>query len=131
MSYELTITDRIWNRAAMAEGGREPRSGDRSLSAMLLIHSLIMNGGVEHAIECLSEVELEAGLQGYEFFNLDHLAAMIRKAGHEMSDTQLQQSDREYFETGDDSVLEGQFIKRFTEQPELFAPVTSEADETG
>lgn len=50
----LSDSDRIWNRAALENGGREPRAGDRSLAALLAFHGLAMNGGVSHATHVVS-----------------------------------------------------------------------------
>jgi hypothetical protein len=58
--HELSTADRVWNRAALDAGGSPPREGDRALAALLLAHGMIMNGGVDHAVEALSAEELAA-----------------------------------------------------------------------
>ena len=63
----MNDADRVWNRAAMEEGCVSPRAGDRALSALLLVHGMVMNGGVHHALESVDPAELAAGADGYAF----------------------------------------------------------------
>lgn len=77
--YELTETDLIWNRACEG-GGSNPRRGDRALAALIRAHGLAMNGGVLHAVECLSKPELLDAESGYRFFGFGSVADLIRRA---------------------------------------------------
>jgi hypothetical protein len=86
--YQLIDADRIWNRAC----GDDPlRSlpGDRALRDMLRAHGLTMNGGVLHAVECLTAEELTDAEAGYRYFGLGEVAFLLSRA-------------RKLFETGDD-----------------------------
>lgn len=77
--YQLTQADMIWNRAC----GKDPvRSfpGDRALTDMLSAHSLVMNGGVLHAIECLTASEMTDAEAGYFFYGFDAVAPLLRRA---------------------------------------------------
>jgi hypothetical protein len=77
--HHLTQADMIWNRAC----GRDPvRSfpGDRALADMLRAHGLIMNGGVLHAIECLTASELCDAEAGYCFYGLDAVTSLLSRA---------------------------------------------------
>ena len=56
---ELSMANRVWNRACELVGRPGPQSGDTELSAMLLAHNITMNGGVLHCVEALSAEELE------------------------------------------------------------------------
>jgi hypothetical protein len=47
---------------------------------MLAVHSLAMNGGILHAIECLSPSELSDAESGYRFFALDSAADLLSRA---------------------------------------------------
>jgi hypothetical protein len=44
---------------------------------MLLAHGLVMNGGVEHAVECLTPEEFAATKEGYRYFELPDVAALL------------------------------------------------------
>ena len=125
---ELTEADMIWNRAC----GEDPlRSlpGDRALADLLRAHGLAMNGGVLHAVECLTASELADAESGYRFYGLDGVASFLSHA-------------RKIFETGDDlgsheQELDGQyaamipsdsslverFEKRLKSSPSDFAPL--------
>ena len=48
----MTSADRVWNRAALEGGGASPGPGDRALASLLLVHGLVINGGVHHATLC-------------------------------------------------------------------------------
>ncbi|MEI8019379.1 MAG: hypothetical protein WCH39_14335 [Schlesneria sp.] len=77
--YQLTQADMIWNRAC----GEDPlRSlpGDRALADMLRAHNLIMNGGVLHAIECLTASELSDAEAGYSYYGFDGVTALLTLA---------------------------------------------------
>jgi len=77
--YQLTQADMIWNRAC----GEDPvRSlpGDRALADMLKAHNLIMNGGVLHAIECLTASELSDAEAGYTYFGLEAITSLLSHA---------------------------------------------------
>ena len=59
---KMTSADRVWNRAALEAGGDSPGLGDRALASLLLVHGLVMNGGVHRAIECVEPAELVAAV---------------------------------------------------------------------
>ena len=75
----LDDADVIWNRAcdpfAQLSG-----TGDRALQAVLLVHGMVMNGGVEHAVESLSADELRAGTSGFEYLGLGDVGDVLREA---------------------------------------------------
>ena len=123
MSYELTEADRIWNRACLGDADNL-RIGDRALAAMLYIHGYVMNGGVEHVVECASVTQLAAGIEGYRYFGLDNLASLITKA--QGTDEILGETiDAEYFRLGCDSILERHFKKVYADHPADFEPLDS------
>src|SRR5262249_40402009 len=77
--HELTQAEMIWNRAC----GEDPlRSlhGDRALADMLRAHGLVMNGGVLHAVDCLTASELSDAEAGYRFYGLDAVATVLFRA---------------------------------------------------
>src|SRR5260370_407399 len=95
---ELTEADMIWNRAC---GEDPPRSlrGDRALADLLRAHGLVMNGGVLHAVECLTAAELCSAEAGYRFYGLDGVASFVSRA-------------RTIFETGDGLAIHEQKLDR-------------------
>jgi len=75
----MTITgaDQVWNRACADQGSLQPCRGDRALSDMLRAHGLVMNGGVHHALVCLSPDELASAVAGFEYFDLPEVASFL------------------------------------------------------
>ena len=71
--------DLIWNRACEG-GGPNPCNGDRALAAILKAHGLAMNGGVLHAVQCLSASELAEAESGYCFFGFSAVADLLSRA---------------------------------------------------
>jgi hypothetical protein len=84
--------DAIWNRACLERGGIAPCEGDIALAAALLVHGLVMNGGVLHALGCLSEGEVLAACAGFRYFGFEAVATLLAdarsrlNAGHEDND---------------------------------------------
>ena len=76
---ELSFTNKIWNRACYG-GGVSPRVGDKALAALLLFHGPAMNGGVLHAVECLSKEQLTEAKDGYTFYGFEVIADLISHA---------------------------------------------------
>ena len=126
--HELTVADEVWNRACEG-GGVSPRAGDRALAALLLFHGPAMNGGVLHAVECLSPDQLTAVLAGYIHFGFESVAALIGEAKKAI---QLEQNldtleavfDKQYWaQMPDDGVLVKGFESQLRENPQEFSPL--------
>ena len=64
----------------MDAGGDSPGPGDRALASLLLLHSLAMNGGIHHAMECVTQDELSAAIDGFSYFGLEDMAQWLRGA---------------------------------------------------
>ena len=77
--HKLNSVDKIWNRACYG-GGESPCAGDKALAALLLFHGLAMNGGVLHAVECLSVRQLTEAKDGYTYFGFKPVADLIFSA---------------------------------------------------
>ena len=78
----------MWNRATEAwnpETWEGLQDGDRALAALLLVHGLVQNGGVLHAVEALKPVEIRRGSEGYRYFGLDGVADLMDGAFAQMS----------------------------------------------
>src|SRR5438094_245227 len=125
---ELTDADMIWNRACGGDALRSLR-GDRALADLLRVHGLAMNGGVLHAIECLTASELSDAEAGYRFYGLDGVASMLLRArtifemGVDLG-THEQQLDRQYAAMiPSDSSLVERFEKRLKSHPSEYAPL--------
>ena len=124
--HELTKADLIWNRAC---GDNQVRSlaGDRALADLLRAHGLAMNGGVLHAVECLTASELSAAEAGYRFYGLDTVASLLSRArtivkkGEDL-EAYERKLDREYADLiPSDSSLVERFEKHLALNPAEYA----------
>lgn len=127
--YELTTANKIWNRACEG-GGDSPCAGDRALAALLLFHGPAMNGGVLHAVECLSSPELAAAQAGYRYFGYEAIANLIRfteEAIRVLQDLEALEgsADQQYWAlVPDDAVLVEGFERHQKAFPFEYSPVT-------
>jgi hypothetical protein len=123
--YELTDADMIWNRAC----GDDPLRalpGDRALVDLLYAHGLVMNGGVLHAVECMTVEEQLDAEAGYRYYGLDDVASLLSRA-REIFDaadalgSHEQQLVGEYAQlVPSDSSLVGRFESRLKSKPHDF-----------
>ena len=126
--YELTEADMIWNRACGDDPLRD-MAGDCALADVLYAHGLAMNGGVLHAVECMTAEELSDAEAGYRFFGFDGVASLLSGARQvfEVGDvlgSHEQQWDGEYARLiPSDSSLVDRFEERFKSSPSDFAPL--------
>jgi hypothetical protein len=125
---ELTEADMIWNRAC-GEYPLRALPGDRALADLLYAHGLAMNGGLLHAVECMTAEELSDGEAGYRFFKLDGVASLLSRARRifEAEDdlgSHEQKLDGEYAHMiPSDSSLVDRFEERLKSSPSDFAPL--------
>jgi hypothetical protein len=124
----MTEADMIWNRAC-GEDPLRALPGDRALADLLYAHGLAMNGGVLHAVECMTVEEQSDAEAGYQYYGLAEIASLLSRArvifeagddleGHE------QQLDGNYTRTvPSDSSLVERFEKGLKTSPSDFAPV--------
>jgi hypothetical protein len=125
---ELTEADMTWNRAC-GEDPLRTLPGDRALADLLGAHGLAMNGGVLHAVECMTPEELADAQAGYRFFGFDDIDSLLSRArrifeaGNDLGRHEGQ-LDREYADVipSDDSIAE-RFEKRLKSSPSDFAPL--------
>jgi hypothetical protein len=126
--YEMTQADRIWNRAC----GNDPLRtlpGDRALADLLRAHNLAMNGGVLHAVECLSASELSDAESGYRFYGLDAAASLLLRAKTNLdTDEDLEfyegRLDGEYANIiPNDTSLNRAFERHFQDNPSDYSPL--------
>jgi hypothetical protein len=125
----VTVADQIWNRAASERGGTAPRSGDRALASLLLVHGLVMNGGVHHALESAGPAELAAAAEGFEFFAFYDVAALFHGAADDpvlskwTDETEVTANLRYENLIPSDSYLNARFEEVLAERPAEFAPL--------
>ena len=119
----LSETDQIWNRAAMDNGGSSPSQGDRALSALLLLHGMVMNGGVEHATESLSPDEFTAGIEGFRYFGFTEVSKLLGSAVT-ADETEFDQLDQQYWNhIPSDSTIVHAFESQLHSSPQSFSPL--------
>lgn len=126
--YELTNRDKIWNRACEG-GGNSPRVGDTALASTLLLHSVAMNGGLLHAIECLTSEQLAAAKAGYIYFGFDVIAVLIASAeraikeGGDLENLEATLDQQYWVVIPDDGVLAKSFEHHQSHHPFEYSPI--------
>ena len=124
----MTAAALVWNRA-LNRKVQHLFSGDRALAALHKAHGCTMNGGVLHAVECLSALELADAESGYRFFGLSGVANLFtraREAWKAQQDLELfeLESWREYRDLiPSDSALFERFEAAYKNKPSDFAPL--------
>jgi len=125
---KLTEADKIWNRAC-GEDPLRALPGDRALTDLRQAHGLTMNGGVLHAVECLTAENLSAAEAGFRFYGFDRVATLLSRArvvfeaAEDLESHELQ-LDKEYAAMiPSDSSLVERFEKRLKSNPSDFAPL--------
>jgi hypothetical protein len=126
--YKLKEADMIWNRAC-GEDRLRTHPGDRALADLLRAHNLAMNGGVLHAVECLTCSELSDAESGYRFYGLDAAASLLSRAralldANEELESHESQLDGEYADIiPDDTWLVERFKEHLKVNPSKYAPL--------
>jgi hypothetical protein len=96
---------------------------------MLRAHNLTMNGGVLHAVECLTSGELADAQAGYCFYGLGEAALLLTQArslfetGDDLEDHEFLLDSRYAALIPDDSFLSELFEARLRSNPSEFAPL--------
>jgi hypothetical protein len=86
----------IWNRAALAGGGPAPGPGDTALAAALRLHNMIMNGGLDHALDVLTPEDFAAAASGFRYLRLSDAAELVEQAQDTAGDDQLEELNARY-----------------------------------
>jgi hypothetical protein len=130
MTYELTVADKVWNRSCAGELLFDLGPGDRALSAMILVSSLLNNGGVHHAYENLEPNEWAVSIEGYRYFGFNEIADWFEGAAsdpllREWTEETEEAANRRYDELmpGDKEMVK-RFELMFLEHPDRFAPLS-------
>lgn len=120
---KLSRQNLIWNRATLESDGLARCAGDTALAGLLLAHGLIMNGGVEHALECMSQSQLLAALGGYRYFGLERAAHALEMAA-QTSGADSNDLDEPYWRAvPDDAAIVAAFTAKLLSNPAAFAPL--------
>lgn len=116
----------IWNRAATAGGGPNPRRGDTALSAALRLHTMVMSGGLDHALDVLTGEELTSAADGFRYLRLGDVAELVEHALDATGDDDLLEEldDRYSALIPRDHVIGDQFEALLRQRPDDFAPAS-------
>ena len=124
---KLSKQDQIWNRAALEAGGRSPAEGDLALANLLMAHGLVMNGGVEHAIDCMSSDELSDSIAGFKYFGFFAAADLLSLPLSNMVDSEESLNSAYWQAVPDDSALAHAFHLKLLATPNGFSAIVSES----
>lgn len=117
----------IWNRAAMENGGANPRPGDVALASVLRLHGMVMSGGLDHACEVLGPDTVAAAVSGFRYLGADDVADLVEGVDALLSsdvEDEIEQANRRYDQLiPTDSRLSDLAMARMRETPGDFAPV--------
>ena len=124
---KLSKQDQIWNRAALEAGGSSPAEGDIALANLLMAHGLVMNGGVEHAIECMSRDELADSIAGFKYFGFLAAANALSQPPSNMEDSEELLNSTYWQAVPDDSALVLAFHVKLLATPDAFSAIVPES----
>lgn len=120
----VSVATEIWNRACGVGGPNPaPRAGDIALAAMIGAHSLIMNGGVEHALGVLSAGEVAAACLAYRRYGFEETARLLEE-GHSgpVDEERSLALDHAYYASGaDDAALSAAFERDLQTAPDDYS----------
>lgn len=119
---KLSRQDQIWNRACLESGGSSPAAGDRALASLLRAHGFAMNGGVIHALECLSHSEIAAAIAGFNFFGLIDAANVFEQPLDDSRETEERLNLMYLAAVPNDDALVYAFRTKLVSSPGAFAP---------
>ena len=124
---KLSRQSEIWNRACLESGGSSPADGDKALASLLLAHGFAINGGVVHALECLSQSELAAAVAGFNYFGLAGAAHVFQQLPDDTVETEERLNRLYWAAVPNDETLAHAFRVKLLASPEAFAPTESDA----
>jgi len=124
----MTIDPRttIWNRAAMSAGGATPGFGDQALSAVVRFHGMLMNGGIDHALDVLTDPDIQAAAEGFHYLGADNVRNLLLHAHRQTAtdDDFEDQFDDAYTQLiPSDERLADLFHDQLAAAPQDFAPI--------
>jgi hypothetical protein len=121
------VTTHIWNRACDPDADSDSlRARDRALRDVVALHSLVMNGGLAHALEVLGATSVTRAADGFMYFGRSDVARLLADSASLM-DGQIQRLDgleSKYNAVVDDTTLDEAFRGQLSRCPADFAPIT-------
>lgn len=117
----LRLPDAIWNRACSLSASPALLHGDLALSAVILAHSLVMNGGFKHALESMEDAKTVAAIAGFRYFKLP-AAANLFEEGLRNPPADDVAADRIYWSQVSEDAIIRAFRIKLLKSPEAFAP---------
>ncbi|MFI1988951.1 hypothetical protein [Actinoplanes sp. NPDC020271] len=118
----MNVIDAVWKRACAHQGGGP---GDRHLSALLLVHGTMLNGGAAAAAVGFEPDDLDAAVEACEYFGLNGLAGVFRElplaADSEWDERRLDMAFQDMDPEG--IMIPAAFEDRYDATPEDFDPV--------
>lgn len=122
---DISRQDAIWNRASLDSGGPCPRAGDRALASLLLAHGLIMNGGLVHALDSLTQSEIASAIAGFEYFVFTAASAALKQLHDDSDDVEERLSRMYWAVVPNDETLDHALRQKLLASPDEFAPLES------
>ncbi|WP_221321926.1 hypothetical protein [Actinoplanes sp. L3-i22] len=118
----MNVIDAVWKRACAHQGGGV---GDRHLSALLLVHGTMLNGGAAAAVVGFEPEDLRAAVEASEYFGLNGLANVFRDLpGAAVSEYDERRLDLAFQDMDPEGLmLPAAFEDRYHATPEDFDPV--------
>ncbi len=86
-----------------------------------------MNGGVVHALECLSQPEVAAAVAGFNYFGLVEAARVFQQLPDGTEETEERLNQLYWAAVSNDETLAHAFRVKLLASPEEFAPTDSGA----
>ena len=80
-----------------------------------------MNGGVVHALECLSELEVSAAVAGFNYFGLAEAANVFQQQPDDTEGTEARLNQMYWAAVPSDATLAHAFRIKLLASPEAFA----------
>ncbi|GIE86136.1 DMP19 family protein [Actinoplanes regularis] len=118
----MNVIDAVWKRACGHQGGGV---GDRHLSALLLVHGAMLNGGAGTAVVGFDPAELRAAVEACEYFGLNGLASLFREIPAAAASADDEERLNAAFQDMDPDglMVPAAFEDRYAATPEDFDPV--------
>jgi hypothetical protein len=94
------------------------------LRALLDVHGMLMNGGVDHAVAVKTAEQFARAADASEYLGLVEVAALLRRMpDSELTDEDEAELSSAYWSQAQDSVLYAAFKRRWNQEPGDFAPL--------
>jgi hypothetical protein len=82
-----------------------------------------MNGGVVHALECLTQSEVAAAIAGFSYFDLTEASRVFEQTPDDSEETEERLEQMYLAAVPNDETLVHAFRLKLVSTPEAFAPI--------